>query len=213
MRPVQIMDKPVAAPNVCIGCGAGVERQFFVDLGIDTKLEKIDEYNHTYFTEGVIYLCSECITSLIVEFNRKLTPFLASQFTARGFLMDANTSEIRTLQDEVFMLRDQLNKRDEEVQLLRFQMLSTFEQENEVLTPPTVPTAEELVDNLLGKDVTDGNSTGNDDANSDGHDPSAAGNDSSDASDNSDSASNEPDSLAATHFQLGSIGATFPPSN
>lgn len=205
MRPVQIMDKPAAPPFVCICCGAGHERQFFVDLGFDVEMERT-ENNAKYHTNGVVYLCSECITSLIVEFNRKLTPFLTQQFITRGFLMDANSSEIKTLQDEIFMLRDQLNKRDEEVQALRFAMLSRVDQENKVLTPPST-TANELVDKMLGND--DGNSAGTTDSNVDGHDPSATGNDSGTESNDSNSPSDEHDSLDVTHsaFALGGFDA------
>jgi hypothetical protein len=209
MRPVQILDKPVAAPFTCLGCGAGVERQFFVDIGLDIHMEKNDEHNHNYLTHGTIYLCSECITSLIVEFNRKLTPFLKHQFIARGFQLDANSNEIRTLQNEVFMLRDRLKVVDEENQNLRYSLLSKFDQENNVLSPPAPgsPSAEDLVNQMLGAD-TNGDTAGSVDADVDGHDPSATGNDSGSEPDNSNTASNEPDSLTLTHLSFGSIAAS-----
>jgi len=203
MRPIQIMDKPVANPFVCASCGAGNERLFFTDLGIDTQFEKTDEHNAKYVTEGVIYLCSECITSLIVEFNRKLTPYLSHYLVSRGFLQEANKDEIRTLQDEVFMLRDLLNAKDVENQEMRYALQSRLDMENETISPPvsTTPTADELVDKMLGTDA-DGTSAGTSDSTVDGRDSNAEG---TDQVPNRDYSTIEPDSLEVAHsaFALG----------
>jgi hypothetical protein len=204
------MDKPAANPWVCISCGAGVERLFFVDLGVDTQFQKIDEHDTQYHTEGVVYLCSECITSMIVEFNRKLTPYLSHYLISRGFLMETNKGEIKTLQDEVFMLRDLLNAKDVENQEMRFKLQSRLDMENGTISPPesTTPTADELVDKMLGTD-TDGTSTGTGDPVIDGRDSNTEGTDSESNSDESSSTTNESatdaDSLAITHaaFALG----------
>ena len=203
MRPIQIMDKPAANPFVCASCGSGNERLFFVDLGIDSKFEKTDEHNAQYHTEGVIYLCSECITSLIVEFNRKLTPYLSHYLISRGFLQESNADEIRTLQNEVFMLRDLLNAKDVENQEMRYALQSRLDMENGTISPPesATPTADELVDKMLGTD-TDGNSTGSDNSSPDGRDSNAEGTDTSTSGDDS---ATELDSLTTTHaaFALG----------
>jgi len=203
MRPIQIMDKPAANPHVCISCGAGNERLFFVDIGVDTLMEKNDEYDTKYRTEGVVYLCSECITSLIVEFNRKLIPYLTHYLTARGFLQEANKDEIKTLQDEVFMLRDLLNAKDVENQEMRYALQSRLDMENETISPPvpTTPTADELVDKMLGND-TDGNPAGSNDPSSDGRDRDTEG---TDPSTSGDSSTTKSDSLETAHvaFALG----------
>jgi len=203
MRPIQIMDKPAANPFVCASCGSGNERLFFVDIGLDTKFEKVDEHSAEYHTEGAVYLCSECITSLIVEFNRKLTPYLSHYLISRGFLQEANKDEIKTLQDEVFMLRGLLNKADVENQEMRYKLQNRLDMENGTISPPesTIPTADELVDKMLGTD-TNGSSTGSDNSSPDGRDSNSEGTDTSTSGDDS---TTESDSLTATHaaFALG----------
>lgn len=72
-RPVGIVDQPPVNPGVCVKCGVQSGRDYFVDTGIDIALQ----YFNAGF-EGVIYLCNECMESLITEYenelNKRVTP-------------------------------------------------------------------------------------------------------------------------------------------
>ena len=124
--------------------------------------------------------------------------------------METNKGEIKTLQDEVFMLRGLLDAKDVENQEMRFKLQSRLDMENGTISPPesTTPTADELVDKMLGTD-TDGTPIGTGDLVIDGRDSNTEGTDSESNSDESSSTPNESatdaDSLAITHaaFALG----------
>jgi len=216
MRPLQIVDKPPFRPNVCAICGTGNEREHWVDLGIDVAWEKTDDHGQLYLSDGAVYLCNICIASVMVSYLSKVNEFNRQQLVARGLIHATNAGEIRTLQNEIKMLRNQLNARDNDIQGLRFAMQSKLDAENNTVSPPKepeTPTADDLVNEMLGNDENDNTTgTGTTDSDSDGRSSDPEGTDSESDTNESDAPSDKPaadfDSLTVTHLAFGQFGSS-----
>ena len=76
MRDVAIYNHPVTVPGVCGKCGSQ-DRDWFVDLGFDTIFnQEPDSIGTPTWTDGTIYLCSDCYCNLIDDVNRRFGQFL-----------------------------------------------------------------------------------------------------------------------------------------
>lgn len=71
--PVQIMDKPIAHPYVCMSCGIAENRKYYVDTGLD-----VDQQMFQPLWDGRIYLCNECIEGIITDYQRVKELYLES---------------------------------------------------------------------------------------------------------------------------------------
>jgi hypothetical protein len=182
MRPIQILDAPVTDPYVCIKCGlgAGSDRRHWVDLGVNSLLKENDEHGQLHVFEGVIYLCNMCIMSTIGDYLGKLFEFINNQELGYNLTQAQRQEQIDVLENEIFTLRDQLNKRDDEVKELKLQLV---EYQN--------TSAEDLVKGIL---------SGRDNENDAGSDPDSEGTDQS--SDGNYTAAESPDLTADSLFQL-----------
>lgn len=76
MREVAIYNHPVTVPGVCGKCGSQ-DKDWFVDLGFDTIFnQEPDEAGSPIWTDGTVYLCSDCYNSLVTDVNRRFKQFL-----------------------------------------------------------------------------------------------------------------------------------------
>ncbi len=86
MREVNILTNPVAHPGVCGKCGSQ-NKDWFVDIGMDIdynmKLEGSQLPNEedldnrlNIWLDGILYLCCDCINSLIVDVTRRFNDYL-----------------------------------------------------------------------------------------------------------------------------------------
>jgi hypothetical protein len=182
MRPIQILDTPIADPYVCIKCGlgAGSDRRHWVDLGVDSSMKQKDEHGQVHLFEGVIYLCNMCTMSLIGDYLGKLFGFINNQEMAYSMTQAQRQEQLETLHNEIFTLRDQLNRRDDELKEAKLQL-------NEYQSN----TAEQVIGQILSGRNSE------DDA---GSDPDSEGTNQS--SDGNDSAVESPDFTADSLFQL-----------
>jgi hypothetical protein len=71
MRDVTLLRRPVGAPGVCGKCGSQ-NRLWFLDLGFDLEFLP---HGNGYYTEGVVYLCNECVRGLVADVNRRWAAF------------------------------------------------------------------------------------------------------------------------------------------
>lgn len=182
MRPIQILDTPIADPYVCIKCGlgAGSDRRHWVDLGVDSSMKQTDEHGQVHLFEGVIYLCNMCTMSLIGDYLGKLFGFINNQEMAYSMTQAQRQEQLETLHNEIFTLRDQLNRRDDELKEAKLQL-------NEYQSN----TAEQVIGQILsGRNSEDDAGS---DSDSEGTDQSSDGNDSTVES---------PDFTADSLFQL-----------
>lgn len=145
MRPVQIMDRPIMAPNVCAICGTGhQDREHFVDLGIDSIFNSVDEWNTKHQTEGVIYFCNLCMTSVISSYLQKLFEHINAQKVGVQLAAVKDGTTLKIYTDEIENLRkenDRLHK-----------LLPSYDQLQREIPPVGESTGSELLDNLLGKE-------------------------------------------------------------
>jgi len=94
MREVYIYKHPVTEPGFCGKCGSQ-NRDWFVDIGFDTI------FNHPEagegvpnWTDGTIYICSECYHNLVSDVNRRFESFLNDvQSTRRGYTLPVGLEE------------------------------------------------------------------------------------------------------------------------
>jgi hypothetical protein len=182
MRPIQILDTPIADPYVCIKCGlgAGSDRRHWVDLGVDSSMKQKDEHGQVHLFEGVIYLCNMCTMSLIGDYLGKLFGFINNQEMAYSMTQAQRQEQLETLHNEIFTLRDQLNRRDDELKEAKLQL-------NEYQSN----TAEQVIGQILsGRNSEDDAGS---DSDSEGTNQSSDGN---------DSAVESPDFTADSLFQL-----------
>src|SRR5215510_13757720 len=124
MRPITIMDTPIAEPYVCIKCGlgAGSNRRHWIDLGVDSLLKRADETGQVHIFDGVIYFCNMCMMGAIGEYLGKLFEFINNQELAYNLTQAQRQEQLDVLHAEIFTLREQLDKRDEEVKELDTQL-------------------------------------------------------------------------------------------
>lgn len=189
MRPVQLMDSPPMNPNACSKCGSGPKnREFFVDLGIDSVLHHEDHTGQHHITDGVIYLCNECMQSLINDYYRHVFKHIDNKLAVINAQGINNDSTVEIQKNEIHHLSkvvEELRKENETIRNEYAQKRIAQEQEEAVA-------AEQLLNNLLGeeeKNGSDGNDSDADGSNSDaeGAAENSDGNDSANESLNSDS--------------------------
>lgn len=178
MRPVQIMQELPSKPHVCVKCGTGVgKREHFVDLGIDSEMAHVDDYQQIHIYDGVVYFCNMCMTGLITDYLNLLFKFINGQRVGLD-LASANNSEALFIQQkEIEHLRGVIADREKELNELK----ATIEfARSEAMAEVTETSAEETLDGILGNEP----GTDTPDSNSDaaGTDQSSDGNDSADES-------------------------------
>jgi hypothetical protein len=174
MRSVQIMDKPIAPPYVCLKCGSGTDREHFVDIGLsDQQLTNKDEYGTLHQTDGLVYLCNMCMSGLIQEYMRLLFSFIEQQQSRTGLMALDKANAVKGLQDEVSSLRQIIELKDADIRKLSLQL------SDKELAPVPDGSATALLANMFGADVDD---TGNDNptvdtesTDADGSNPDAEG--------------------------------------
>lgn len=171
MRPVQLIEKPNMAPGVCLKCGSGpTYREHFVDLGIDSVLDRIDEHGARHLTDGVVYLCNECMSGLISDYLRKLFGFINAQKTSKENLSNQD-AQARIIQaQEIDHLRKQLIKLEDELREAKAEA---------VFNPPIEETKEvsarDQLTELFPEDNEDGTDNGSDESvSTEGSDDSVA---------------------------------------
>jgi hypothetical protein len=76
MRKVSIYSNPVAAPGVCGKCGSQ-HKDWYIDLGFDLDFNiKENPEAPSLWLDGVLYLCCDCLNSLIVDAHRQFAHYL-----------------------------------------------------------------------------------------------------------------------------------------
>lgn len=156
-RALQIVDKPSVTPFVCIMCGSGpTSREHFVDLGIDSEMHSHDQFQTHHITDGVIYLCNICMTSVISSYLQKLFTFVNQQKTGHELHAMQNSQAMFIQQDEITHLRNQvtnlegkLRRKTEEIQQLVTKDFSTDAIADKQIAAEK--TADQVLGNLFGE--------------------------------------------------------------
>lgn len=150
MRPVQIMQELPSKPHVCVKCGTGVgKREHFVDLGIDSELAHVDDYQQVHLYDGVIYFCNLCMTGLISDYLNLLFKFINNQRIGLDLASANNSEALYIQQKEIEHLRGVIADRDKELAELKgvveFAKAEAMMEINEV-------SAEETLDGIIGNE-------------------------------------------------------------
>ena len=196
MRPVQVLEAPVAPPGVCAKCGVGKgpKREFFVDLGINSDMSQ-----EGMQLDGVIYFCNHCINDLMTQYVTQYVPFFQNQVTQKA-MHAVQIQEQKAAWDK------------EKITLLKRLAEAKKQVTTQVVTEKTNPVLD-AIDSLdasllkQGVDVTHDLNEVNDGPNgNDSNDEGTSGaTEANDPESESVDSGTEQDSLTISQFKLGAI--------
>ena len=76
MRKVSVFSNPVAEPGVCGKCGSQ-DKDWFIDAGFDVDFNiQAGENQPSYWLDGVLYLCCDCLNNLITDARKQFDHYL-----------------------------------------------------------------------------------------------------------------------------------------